>query len=115
MIQLNAKQGEIWYANLNPIKGSEQAGHRPVVIVSGNMLNTYLNIVIAMPLTTKVKNYKGNIVLQPNKRNGLSQASEVLVFHIRSLSQDRLEKKLGVITAAELTVLKEGLNDILRY
>ena len=32
-------QGEIWYANLNPIKGSEQAGHRPVLIISGNMLN----------------------------------------------------------------------------
>jgi mRNA interferase MazF len=112
---MKVKQGEIWYASLNPTKGSEQAGHRPVVIVSGNVVNTYLNIVIAMPLTTKVKNYKGNIVLQPNKINGLAQASKVLIFHIRSLSQDRLEKKVGAITASELETLKLGLNDILRY
>jgi mRNA interferase MazF len=112
---MKVKQGEIWYANLNPTKGSEQAGHRPVVVVSGNVVNTYLNVVIAMPLTTKVKNYKGNIVLQPNKINGLTQPSEVLIFHIRSLSQDRLEKKVGSITASELETLKSGLNDILRY
>jgi mRNA interferase MazF len=111
----NIQQGEIWYTNLNPIKGSEQAGHRPVVIISGNLVNTYLNIVIAMPLTTKIKNYKGNLILKPTKTNGLLQPSEVLVFHIRSLSKDRLEKKLGSITTAELHILKEGLNDILRY
>ena len=40
------KQCEIWYADLNPVKGSEQKGHRPVVIISGNMLNKYLEIVL---------------------------------------------------------------------
>lgn len=109
------KQGEIWYAHLSPIKGSEQAGHRPVVIVSGNMLNEYLNIVIAIPLTTKIKNYKGNLVLNPNKANGLTEKSEVLIFHIRSLSKERLEKKIGNISKEELSILKEGLEDILRY
>ncbi len=109
------KQGEIWYTNLNPIKGREQAGHRPVVIVSGNVVNSYLDIVIAMPLTTIIKNYKGDIVLHPNSINGLSQPSEVLIFHIRSLSKDRLEKKIGTITSDELAELKEGLDDILRY
>jgi mRNA interferase MazF len=39
-------QGEIWYANLSPTKGSEQAGLRPILILSGNMLNQYVNIVI---------------------------------------------------------------------
>ena len=38
------KQGEIWYVGLNPTKGSEQASFRPVVVVSGNLLNKYLNI-----------------------------------------------------------------------
>ena len=50
------KQGEIWSANLDPAKESEQAEHRPVVIVSGNLLNIHLNIVICCPLTTKLKN-----------------------------------------------------------
>ena len=42
------RQGEVWYANLNPTKGSEQAGLRPVVVVSGNLLNQHLNIVIVV-------------------------------------------------------------------
>jgi mRNA interferase MazF len=109
------RQGEIWYANLNPTKGIKQSGFRPLVIVSGNMLNEYLDIVITCPLTTKVKYYKGNIVLQPNKANKLSNPSEILVFHIRSVSKERLVRKIGEISKDELLQLKQGLNDILRY
>ena len=109
------KQCEIWYANLNPGKGSEQQGFRPVVIISGNMLNQYLQVVIACPLTTKIKNYKGNLVLEPNDENGLSEKSEIMTFHIRSVSKDRLVKKIGRISEEQLKQLKVGLDDILRY
>lgn len=109
------KQGEIWFANLNPTKGSEQKGFRPVLIISGNVLNTYTKIVIACPLTTKIKNYKGNIILKANKINGLADTSEVLTFHIRSLSKGRLVKKLGIISKQDLSVVKKGLDDILKY
>ena len=109
------KQGEIWYANLNPSKGSEEAGFRPVVIMSGNLLNQYMNIVIIAPLTTKIKHYKGNPILQPSATNGLKDTSEMLVFHIRSISKDRLVRKLGVIDDNELDRANKTLNDILRY
>jgi mRNA interferase MazF len=109
------RQGEIWYANLNPSKGSEQAGFRPVVIVSGNLLNEHLPVVIVMPLTTKIKNYKGNPVLKPSKVNGLKNESEMLVFHIRSVSKDRLVEKLGNTEPSELEGAVKTLNDILRY
>jgi mRNA interferase MazF len=109
------KQCEIWYANLNPGKGNEQLGFRPVVIVSGNLLNQYLRVVICCPLTSKVKNYKGNIVLEPNETNGLYEKSEIMIFHIRSLSKDRLVKKIGNITELQLKELKLGLDDILRF
>ena len=109
------KQREIWYTDLNPSRGREQAGYRPVVIISGNVLNKYLDIVIACPLTTKIKNYKGNLVLQPDGQNGLSEPSEVLVFHIRSLSKSRLVKKLGTITQNQLNEISRGLQDILKY
>ena len=108
-------QGEIWYANLNPSKGCEQAGFRPVVILSGNLLNQHLPIVIVAPLTTKIKNYKGNPVLDPKKENGLKSKSELLVFHIRSVSKDRLIKRTGKIDKAELTQAVKTLNDILTY
>ncbi len=109
------KQTEIWYADLNPIRGSEQAGYRPVLIISGNMLNKHLEIVIACPLTTKIKNYKGNLVLTPTKQNGLDSISEILTFHIRSISKNRLIKKVGKIEEEELAQVKIGLNEILRY
>lgn len=108
-------QAEIWLADLNPTKGSGQAGIRPVVIVSGNMLNEHLGIIIVIPLTTKVKNFKGNPVLTPNKSNGLKEESEMLVFHVRSVSKDRLTKKLGSISAEELNRAIKTLNDILKY
>ena len=108
-------QREIWYANLNPAEGSEQKGFRPVAIISGDMLNKHLKIVIACPLTTKIKNYKGNVILSPTKENGLSKKSEILTFHVRSISKDQLVKKIGNITNEELTQLKQGLDDILKY
>ena len=109
------KQGEIWYANLNHSKGREQAGFRPVVIISGNLLNKHLDIVICCPLTSSVKNYKGNVILEPNGTNNLVKQSEVLTFHVRSVSKGRLVKKLGSISATELKEVKRCLDEILRY
>lgn len=109
------KQGEIWYANLNPVKGSEQSGHRPVLIMSGNLLNEYLPVVICCPLTTKIKNYKGNIILEPDQENNLSQKSEVLTFHIRSVAKERLQKKIGKVSAVQIELLRKYLNEILTY
>jgi len=109
------KQCEIWYADLNPVRGNEQKGFCPVVIISGNLLNKYLQIVIACPLTTKIKGYKGNIILEPNDQNGLSRKSEIMIFLIRSISKDRLVKKTGCITSEQLLEIKQGLDDIMRY
>ncbi len=109
------KQGELWYANLNPVVGSEQAGMRPLLIISGNLLNTYLNVVICCPLTTKIKNYKGNVILNPNNENNLAETSEVLTFHIRSVSKDRFVKKIGKVSRDELRLVKKCLDEILTY
>jgi mRNA interferase MazF len=109
------KQGEIWYANLNPIRGREQAGLRPVLIISGNLVNEHLEVVIVMPITTKVKGYKGNPILSPAKTNGLREKSEVLVFHVRSVSKERLVRKIGTVTKDEVELSLKTLNDILRY
>lgn len=109
------KQGEIWELYLNPVEGSQQSERRPAVILSGNMMNTYLNVVIVCPLTTKIKNYKGNVILNPNDENNLEQTSEVLTFHVRSVSKVRLKKLIGVISTEELKTIKQGLDDILRY
>lgn len=109
------KQGEIWELYLNPTKGSEQSGRRPAVILSGNLLNTYLQVVIVCPLTTSIKNYKGNLIIEPNEINGLEKKSEVLTFHVRSVSKSKLDKKLGKIPQKDVEVIKKTLNDILKF
>lgn len=109
------KQGELWMVNLNPVKGREQAGERPVLIISGNLLNENTDIVIACPLTTKLKRYHGNLILKPSKENGLDKTSEVLTWQVRSISKKRLIKKLGSIADQDLQKVHSTLNDLLRY
>ncbi|EAZ79532.1 type II toxin-antitoxin system PemK/MazF family toxin [Algoriphagus machipongonensis] len=106
------KQGEIWMSDLNPSVGSEQAGRRPVVILSGNLMNKFLQVVITAPLTTKIKNYQGNPILKPSTKNGLKLESELLVFHIRSISKKRLIEKVGEISSDELKIALTTLQDI---
>ena len=109
------KQGEIWYADLSPTQGSEQAGRRPVVIVSGNLLNQHLPIVIVVPVTTKIKNYKGHPIIKPSPANGLTSESEMLIFHVRSVSKDRLKEKLGSVEDHDMKLAIKTFNDILKY
>lgn len=109
------RQKEIWNINLDPIKGREQRGFRPAVIISGNAMNENLDVLIICPLTTSLKNYKGCLVLKKDNLNKLSKDSEVLTFHVRSISKERLVKKVGEITDEELKQIKMGLIEILHY
>lgn len=109
------KQGEIWFTDLNPVKGSEQAGYRPVIIISGNLLNVHAKVVVCVPLTTQIKNYHGNLVLDPSPTNGLSSRSEALTLHVRSIAKDRLIVRVGSISKTELKQIHTCLNEILTY
>jgi mRNA interferase MazF len=109
------KQGEIWMANLDLIKGSEQAGFRPILVFSGDLFNTHTPLIIGLPLSTKIKNYRGNLVLEPDLENGLKKRSEVFTFHIRSISKERLVEKIGRIDDKKLKELRKSLQEILTY
>jgi len=109
------KQGEIWLANLDPIEGSEQAGFRPVVIISGNVLNDNTKVVWCCPITTKIKRYHNNLILLPTEINGLKEESEVLTLHFRSLSKSRLKQKVGKISHNEILLVHSSVNDIFKY
>ena len=107
------KKGEIWWINFSPTKGSEQSGRRPAVIVSGNLLNTYAPVIYVCPLTTKIKNYKGDVILIPSSKNNLTETSEILIMHLRSISKDRFEEKMGEINSMQLDELRTGIQDLL--
>lgn len=107
------RQGEIWWTDLIPTQGREQNGRRPVLIISGNLLNRYLDVVIVVPLTTQIKRYKGNPILEPNSKNQLKSTSEALIFHVRSISKDRLLEKIGEIEPEIILEIKDTLQYIL--
>ncbi len=109
------KQGEIWLADLNPVVGSEQQGRRPVVVISGNAMNDNLSICIVCPLSSKLKNYAGCLVLTKDAKNGLDSDSEIITFQIRTISGERLIQKIGEITTSQLETIKNGLSEILTY
>ncbi|MGB3779591.1 MAG: type II toxin-antitoxin system PemK/MazF family toxin [Tunicatimonas sp.] len=109
------KQGEIWYANLNPTQGSEQRGIRPVVITSGNAMNDHFRVCIVCPLSSQIKQYAGCVLLKKDSTNNLNQDSEIITFQIRAVDKARLTKKIGSITPQQLNALKAGLSDILTY
>ena len=95
-------QKDIYWADLNPIKGSEQSGKRPVVVISGDTLNEHLPVCIVCPLSSKVKNYATCTLIPKSKANHLKSDSEVITFQIRTISQDRLAGKIGAISDSEL-------------
>ena len=108
-------QKEIWQVYFDPIVGSEQEGNRPAVVVSGNTMNHYFNVVIVCPITSSLKKYKGHPILKPSIFNGLKSESEIMVFHVRSLSKLRFKKKIGAISNEELEQIKTTLDKILKY
>ena len=109
------KQRDLFLANLNPTRGSEQRGIRPVVIISGNAMNDNLGSCIVCPLSTKIKRYAGCVVLTPDGANNLSEASEIITFQVRTIAKERLLQKIGTISTEQLEAVKRGLSEILTY
>jgi mRNA interferase MazF len=109
------KQREIWLADLNPVRGSGQKGIRPVVIISGNSMNDNIGICIVCPLTSRIKNYAGCLVLKKEGINGLDHDSEVITFQVRAISKERLISKMGEVSKNQLQTLKTGLMEVLTY
>jgi mRNA interferase MazF len=110
---MKLRQREIWYAQLNPVKGSEQGGRRPVVIISGNTMNETLPVAIACSLSSKIKEYPGCVFVRACKESGLKQDSEVIVFQVRTLAHSRLVKKIGSVSSEEFRAILQGLQEVL--
>jgi len=98
-------QWNLFSASLDPVRGSEQAGKRPVLVVSRERINQILPIVNVIPITS-VKSPSRiiypNEVLLPSGANGLSVDSIALCYQVRTLDKTRLEKHLGELTDAGL-------------
>ena len=105
-------RGEIRWADLNPIRGREQSGLRPVLILSHDVFNERSGTVIAVALTSQPQRAEFPLTheLQSPK---LDKRSWVKISQIRTLSVERIGTKLGLSTPEELALIIEGLNEII--
>lgn len=97
-------QWNIFWADLNPVKGSEQSGIRPVLVISEEAVNQALPIVSVLCITSLKpgrKIYPIEVLINPEDSH-LSQPSIVMAHQIRSISKDRLTEKCGYIDNDEL-------------
>jgi mRNA interferase MazF len=102
-------RGEIRWADLNPVRGREQAGQRPVLILSHDIFNERSGTVIAVALTSRPQRAGFPLTLEL-KAKALPNRSWVKVGHIRTLAVERI----GRATPEEIAQVIEGLNDIIR-
>jgi len=105
-------RGEIYWADLNPTIGHEQAGFRPVLIISNNIFNQRSGTVIALAITSQSQKAGFPLTFELTSKK-LPKKSWVKISQIRTLSTLRIKNKLGEITPEELIQIVDGLNEIL--
>lgn len=105
-------RGEIRWADLDPTRGHEQAGMRPVLILSQDVFNERSGTVIAMALTSQPQRAGFPLTLELTS-SSLPKQSWVKISQIRTLSVERVGKRLAKVSAEELAVVIEGLNEII--
>jgi len=105
-------RGEIRWADLNPVRGREQAGLRPVLILSEDIFNERSGTVIAMAITSQPQRAGFPLTLEL-KSGILPKTSWVKISQIRTLAVERIGKKLGRTSPEELAQVIEGLNEII--
>jgi len=104
------KRGDIYYADLSPVVGSEQGGVRPVLIIQNDIGNKYSPTVIATAITSQINKAKmpTHIELDANEY-GLSKDSVVLAEQIRTIDKRRLKEKIGHLDDELMTRVNEAL------
>ena len=102
------KRGEIWLADLNPIRGSEQAGVRPVLIFQSDTINRFTTTVLAaIPFTTNLRRASLPSCVRISKdEGGLTNDSVALCHQLRALDRTRLQRKLGIVRQDTLSAIE---------
>ena len=104
-------RGDIFWADLNPTKGHEQSGMRPVLVLSQDVFNEKSGTVIAIALTSQPQRASYPLTLELSSPR-LPKQTWAKISQIRTMSVERIGKKLGRVSDQELQQVVEGLNEI---
>jgi mRNA interferase MazF len=105
-------RGDVRWADLNPVRGREQAGQRPVLVLSHDVFNDRSGTVIAVAMTSQGPRAGFPLTLE-SKAAGLKKRSWIKISQISTLSVDRVGSRLGRASEEELARVIDGLNEIL--
>ncbi len=105
-------RGDIYWADLNPARGHEQAGLRPILVLSQAVFNDHSGTIIAMAITSQEPRAGFPLTLELANRS-LPKRSWVKISQIRTLSTERLGNRIGHANAKEMQLVIEGLNEII--
>ena len=105
-------RGDVRWADLDPTRGREQAGLRPVLILSQDVFNARSGTVIAMAITSQPQR-AGFPLTMELLAAGLSKRSWLKISQVRTLSVQRIGRRLGRVSPEDLTQAIEGLNEII--
>jgi len=105
-------RGEIWWADLKPVRGHEQAGERPVLILSNDLFNRRSGTVIAMAITSQPQSAGFPLAL-PLPAGTLPRPSWVKISQVRTISVERIGKRLGELNPADLASVVDGLAELI--
>lgn len=105
-------RGEIRWADLNPTRGREQAGLRPVLVLSQDVFNDRSGTVIAVALTSREPRAGFPLTLE-SKASGLPKRSWVKISQIRTLALERIGRRIARASHLEMLRVIEGLNEII--
>lgn len=102
-------RGEVWLVDLDPTRGREQAGKRPVLVVSANGFNkSPADLVVVLPMTSKDESIPWHVPLPPPE-GGTKTQSFIMCEAVRSISHDRLVQRWGAVTPATLDEVEDRL------
>lgn len=105
-------RGDIRWADLNPVRGREQAGLRPVLILSHDVFNERSGTVIAVALTSQEPRAGFPLTLESHA-TGLPKRSWIKISQIRTLAAERIGRRIGRAAEEEVAHVVEGLNEII--
>lgn len=106
---MDVKRGDIYYADLGPVIGSEQDGIRPIVIVQNDIGNKYSPTIIGLPITSRQKTKLPTHIEIKGLQYGLPKSSVILAEQIRTLDKTRLKDKIGQLDKITMDKVKEAL------
>ncbi len=110
---MNPSRGEIWMVDLNPVRGHEQAGYRPCLVVSVDMFNHGpAELLVVLPITSREKKIPFHIPIEPEE-SGLKLRSYIKCEDVRSISKDRLNEQKGFASPGVMFQVEDRMRILL--